>query len=121
MRYCDYLHTCVLMIASAALALILVSAGSLAYYGSALMIVLSISWVVICIACGLWLGRGDFEPEHEEAEMELAWVPFAELRDAVVGGRLRDAHLALGVLLAESRLAPVPRRSGTDHDKEQDS
>ena len=67
------------------------------------------------------VGRGDFEPEHEEAEMELAWVPFAELRDAVVGGRLRDAHLALGVLLAESRLAPVPRRSGTDHDKEQDS
>lgn len=46
------------MIGSAALALILVGAGSLAWYGSALMVVLSIAWVVICVACGLWLGRG---------------------------------------------------------------
>jgi 8-oxo-dGDP phosphatase len=67
------------------------------------------------------VGRGDFQPEHEEAEMELAWIPFADLHDAVAGGRLRDAHLALAVLLAGSRLAPVPRRSGPDHQKEQDS
>jgi ADP-ribose pyrophosphatase len=67
------------------------------------------------------VGRGEFEPEHEEAEMELGWVPFADLHEAVTSGRLRDSHLALGVLLAGSRLAPVPRRSGTDHDKEQDS
>lgn len=58
MRYCDYLHSCVLMIGSAALALLLVSAGTLAWYGSAMMIVLSGAWVVICVGCGLWLGRG---------------------------------------------------------------
>lgn len=67
------------------------------------------------------VGRGDFTPEHEEAEMELGWVPFAELHDAVTGGRLRDAHLALAVLLSGSRLSPAPRRCGPDHDKEQDS
>ena len=67
------------------------------------------------------VGRGDFEPEHEEAEMVTGWVPFADLHEAVLEGRLTDAHLALAVLTAGSRLAPVPRRSGTDHQKEQDS
>ncbi|GAA4363713.1 NUDIX hydrolase [Nocardioides caricicola] len=49
------------------------------------------------------VGRGDFEPVHEEAEMELGWVPVAELRDAVAAGRLADAHLALAVLMAQAR------------------
>ena len=59
-------------------------------------------------------GRGDFEPVHEEAEMELGWVPLAELQAAVTAGRLADAHLAVAVLLAGSRLAPSQSR-GTDH------
>ena len=54
--------------------------------------------------------RGGFEPEHEEAEMEVGWVPFAELHEAVLSGRTADAHLAVAVLSAESRLAPVSRR-----------
>ncbi|CAI9415272.1 NUDIX domain-containing protein [Nocardioides sp. T2.26MG-1] len=49
------------------------------------------------------VGRGDFTPEHEEAEMELGWVPFAELHSAVASGRLADAHLAGAVLLARAR------------------
>lgn len=49
------------------------------------------------------VGRGDFEPAHEEAEMQLAWVPFDEVHGAVVAGRLADAHLALAVLLARGR------------------
>ena len=65
--------------------------------------------------------RGDFAPEHEEAEMETGWVPFGELHAAVVAGRLTDAHLALAVLTAGSRLAPAPQGSGPDHQKEQDS
>ena len=60
------------------------------------------------------VGRGDFEPEHEEAEMQIGWVPLRDLHDAVLAGRLGDAHLALAVLLAGSRLAPSQRR-GTDH------
>ena len=56
--------------------------------------------------------RGDFEAQHEEAEMETGWVPFEELHAAVLEGRLADAHLALAVLLAGGRLAPVPRRGG---------
>jgi len=61
------------------------------------------------------VGRGDFEPEHEEAEMEVGWVPFDDLHEAVANGRLADAHLALAVLTARSRLAAEPRRSGADH------
>ncbi len=49
------------------------------------------------------VGRGDFTPEHEEAEMELGWVPFAELHEAVASGKLADAHLATAVLLAQAR------------------
>lgn len=49
------------------------------------------------------VGRGDFTPEHEEAEMELGWVPFADLHEAVASGRLADAHLATAVLLAKAR------------------
>ena len=47
--------------------------------------------------------RGDFTPEHEEAEMEIGWVPRAELREAVLAGRVRDAHLVLALLTAEAR------------------
>ena len=65
------------------------------------------------------VGRGDFVPRHEEAEMEIGWVPFERLHEAVLAGRLADAHLALAVLTARSRLAPVPQSSGTDHQEEQ--
>lgn len=49
------------------------------------------------------VGRGAFTPEHEEAEMEIGWVPFGELHEAVVDGRLADAHLAAAVLLAQAQ------------------
>ena len=49
------------------------------------------------------VGRGDFEPEHEEADMTVSWVPVDDLAEAVLEGRLADAHLALAVLLARSR------------------
>jgi ADP-ribose pyrophosphatase len=47
--------------------------------------------------------RGDFVAEHEEAEMETFWAPFAELRDAVLDGRLTDLPLAVAVLMADAR------------------
>lgn len=47
--------------------------------------------------------RGGFEPEHEEADMDLFWVDFADLREAVLDGRVTDAPVALAVLLAEAR------------------
>ena len=37
--------------------------------------------------------RGDFEPEHEEADMTVSWVPVAELFDAVGDGRIQDGPL----------------------------
>lgn len=54
--------------------------------------------------------RGDFELHHEEAEMELLWVPLAQLRDAVLDGRCQDAPVALAVL-AHDALVGRPRGS----------
>ena len=49
------------------------------------------------------VGRGDFEPEHEEAEMRTGWVPFADLVAAVLEGRIGDAPLVVAVLAAQAR------------------
>lgn len=60
------------------------------------------------------VGRGDFEPEHEEAEMSLGWVPFDDVAEAVLDGRLRDAPLVIAILVARSRgLAGSASASGT--------
>jgi ADP-ribose pyrophosphatase len=42
--------------------------------------------------------RGDFEMQHEEAEMEHFWVPMADLLEAVLDGRVRQGPLAQAVL-----------------------
>lgn len=47
--------------------------------------------------------RGDFELHHEEADMTVEWVPFAELYAAVLEGRVQDAPVALAVLLVAAR------------------
>jgi 8-oxo-dGTP pyrophosphatase MutT (NUDIX family) len=47
--------------------------------------------------------RGDFLLEHEEADMEIGWVAFQDLYDAVVAGDLTDAPLVACVLLARAR------------------
>lgn len=47
--------------------------------------------------------RGDFALEHEEAEMETLWVPFAELYDAVLDGRVADGPVVQAVLAARAR------------------
>ena len=53
----------------------------------------------IFLARGLsHVSRGDFEMQHEEAEMEAFWVPMADLLDAVLDGRVREGPLALAVL-----------------------
>ena len=53
--------------------------------------------------------RGDFEPAHEEADMVLLWVPFADLLQGVLDGRLANAPLVNAVLLAHTRgLVGVP-------------
>lgn len=47
--------------------------------------------------------RGDFELHHEEADMTTRWVPFAELYDAVLTGRVTDGPVLQCVLLARAR------------------
>lgn len=55
--------------------------------------------------------RGDFDPQHEEADMDLFWVPFGDLHAAVVEGRVTDAPLALAVLLAAAGGFATPAAS----------
>jgi 8-oxo-dGTP pyrophosphatase MutT (NUDIX family) len=47
--------------------------------------------------------RGDFEPAHEEADMTFAWVPFDDLVEGVLAGRLADAPLVIAILVAQAR------------------
>lgn len=47
--------------------------------------------------------RGDFVAEHEEADMETFWAPFDDLLAAALEGRVTDAPLVQGLLLARAR------------------
>lgn len=47
--------------------------------------------------------RGDFELEHEEAEMVSFWAPLEQLRAAVLDGRVADAPVAVAVLMYDAR------------------
>jgi len=42
--------------------------------------------------------RGGFDPEHEEADMTLHWVPVADLLAGVVERRLTDGPLVVAVV-----------------------
>lgn len=42
--------------------------------------------------------RGSFAMRHEEAEMERFWTPMADLRDAILDGRVQQGPMALSVL-----------------------
>jgi ADP-ribose pyrophosphatase len=54
---------------------------------------------VFFLARGLGAGdRGDFEPEHEEAAMQMLWVPVDELVEAVLDGRVTEEPIAVAVL-----------------------
>jgi 8-oxo-dGTP pyrophosphatase MutT (NUDIX family) len=56
------------------------------------------------LARGLGEGdRSDFEPAHEEADMETLWVPYADLLAACLDGRVHDAPVLVAVLTAERR------------------
>lgn len=56
------------------------------------------------LARGLTEGdRGDFEPAHEEADMETLRVPYAELLEACLAGRVQDAPVLVAVLTARQR------------------
>lgn len=55
------------------------------------------------LARGLHTVDDDFVAVHEEADMTSEWVPFADLVDAVLDGRLGDGPLVQTVLLTQAR------------------
>lgn len=55
------------------------------------------------VARGLTEVDRDFTPHHEEADMEVLWVPYAELHAAVLEGRISDGPMVLTVLMAQAR------------------
>lgn len=54
------------------------------------------------VARGLSEVDRDFTPHHEEADMEAVWVPFSELYDGVLAGRISDAPMMVTVLMAKA-------------------
>jgi 8-oxo-dGTP pyrophosphatase MutT (NUDIX family) len=54
---------------------------------------------VFFLARGLTPGdRGDFALEHEEAAMEMLWVPVDDLIEAVLDGRVTEEPISVAVL-----------------------
>lgn len=51
---------------------------------------------------------GDFEAEHEEADMDVVRLPLSRAVDMVVGGHIRDAKTVVGLLM-------VSRNAGDPH------
>ncbi len=49
------------------------------------------------------VGRGDFEPTHEEAEMEVFWAPLEDVLEAILDGRVADGPTVIAVLLTVTR------------------
>ncbi|MDN5893069.1 MAG: NUDIX hydrolase [Nocardioides sp.] len=49
--------------------------------------------------------RGDFELEHEEADMASMWVPLHELREAILDGRVTDGPVAIAVFAHDALVA----------------
>lgn len=47
--------------------------------------------------------RGDFEPQHEEADMDVFWAPYDRLLEAVLAGVVTEAPIALALLVAQAR------------------
>jgi ADP-ribose pyrophosphatase len=61
------------------------------------------------LATGLEDVDRDFDLHHEEADMTVERVPFADLLEAVLDGRVADAPLATAVLAHEVRQGRRPR------------
>jgi 8-oxo-dGDP phosphatase len=63
------------------------------------------------------VARGDFAPEHEEADMDRLWVAVDDLVDAVLDGRVHESPIAACVLayvvLRDRGELPTPRRSSS--------
>jgi 8-oxo-dGDP phosphatase len=47
--------------------------------------------------------RGDFQPAHEEADMQTLWVAYDDLLAACLDGRVHDAPVLIAVLTARQR------------------
>ncbi|MFY9470283.1 MAG: hypothetical protein WAP37_09240 [Solirubrobacterales bacterium] len=58
MRFCEYLRTTVLLLGTSSLALLVISIGAILREGSAVLLIFALSWIVISVLIGAWLGRG---------------------------------------------------------------
>ncbi|TNM50264.1 NUDIX hydrolase [Nocardioides albidus] len=64
----------------------------------------SAEWIHFYLAEGLSpADRGDFLLEHEEADLEVFWAPFADLVDAVLAGDVADGPVVQAVLALQVR------------------
>lgn len=58
----------------------------------------------IFLATGVAAASSAHDREDEEADIRVEWVPLADAVDAVLGGRMHNGILSIGVLAAAQRL-----------------
>ena len=58
----------------------------------------------IFLATGVAAASSAHDREDEEADIRVEWVPLADAVDAVLGGRMHNGILTIGVLAAAQRL-----------------
>ncbi|WP_047521939.1 NUDIX domain-containing protein [Microbacterium sp. ZOR0019] len=58
----------------------------------------------IFLATGVAAAPSAHDREDEEADIRVEWVPLADAVDAVLGGRMHNGILSIGVLAAAQRL-----------------
>ncbi|MCK8465572.1 NUDIX hydrolase [Microbacterium sp. KSW4-16] len=58
----------------------------------------------IFLATGVAAASSAYDREDEEADIRVEWVPLADAVDAVLGGRMHNGILSIGVLAAAQRL-----------------
>lgn len=94
MRYTDYLRSSVMLIGSAAFALIVISAGAIARDGGLFLTVFGAAWLIIATIIGIWLG-------HSDQVMESIRTILSASRPEPIFPKVEPAALLL------SRLWPV--------------
>lgn len=58
MRFSEYLRTTVTLLATTAVALLLIAISSIAREGGSALLVFTLIWILASVAIGAWLGRG---------------------------------------------------------------
>lgn len=58
MRFCEYLRTTVMLLATTSIALLVIAISAIVRESSSVLLIFTIVWTVASVAIGMWIGRG---------------------------------------------------------------